>query len=47
MENLGYLAVLLAFLLSAYAAVAALGGKLRRNPFLEVSAQRAVLGAWQ
>ncbi len=46
MENLGYLAVLLAFLLSAYAAVAALGGKLRQNPFLEVSAQRAVLGAW-
>ncbi len=46
MENLGYLAVLLAFLLSAYAAVAALGGKLRRNPFLELSAQRAVVGAW-
>ena len=46
MENLGYLAVLLAFLLSAYAAAAALGGKLRRNPFLELSAQRAVLGAW-
>ena len=46
MENLGYLAVLLAFLLSVYATVAALGGKLRRNPFLEVSAQRAVLAAW-
>ena len=46
MENLGYLAVLLAFLLSAYAVVAALAGKLRRNPFLELSAQRAVLGAW-
>ncbi len=46
MENLGYLAVLLAFILSAYAAAAALGGRLRRNPFLEVSAQRAVLGAW-
>ena len=46
MENLGYLAVLLAFLLSAYATVAALGGKLRQNPFLEVSAQRAVLAAW-
>lgn len=46
MENLGYLAVLLAFLLSAYAVVAALAGKLRHNPFLEVSAQRAVLGAW-
>ena len=46
MENLGYLAVLLAFLLSAYATVAALAGKLRRNPFLELSAQRAVLAAW-
>ena len=46
MENLGYLAVLLAFLLSVYATVAALGGKLRRNPFLELSAQRAVLAAW-
>ena len=46
MENLGYLSVLLAFLLSAYAVVAALAGKLRRNPFLELSAQRAVLGAW-
>ncbi len=46
MENLGYLAVLLALILSGYATVAALGGKLRRNPFLEVSAQRAVLGAW-
>ena len=46
MENLGYLAVLLAFILSAYATVAALAGKLRSNPFLELSAQRAVLGAW-
>ena len=46
MENLGYLAVLLAFVLSAYAVVAALGGKLRRNPFLELSAERAVLAAW-
>ena len=46
MENLGYIAVLLAFLLSAYGAVAALFGKLRTNPFLEVSAQRAVVGAW-
>ena len=46
MENLGYLAVLLAFVLSVYAVLAALGGKLRRNPFLELSAQRAVLAAW-
>ena len=46
MENLGYLAALLAFVLSVYAVLAALGGKLRRNPFLELSAQRAVLAAW-
>ena len=46
MENLGYLAVLLAFVLSAYAPLAALAGRLRSNPFLEASAQRAVLGAW-
>ncbi|MBI1354507.1 MAG: heme lyase CcmF/NrfE family subunit [Acidobacteria bacterium] len=46
MENLGYLAVLLAFLVSSYAIVAALVGKLARKPFLEASAQRAVLTAW-
>lgn len=46
MENLGYLAVLLGFLLSLYATVAALVGKRRRNALLELSAQRAVLGAW-
>ncbi len=46
MENLGYLAVLLAFLLSAFATVAAITGRLRSNAFLELSSQRAVLGAW-
>ena len=46
MENLGYLSVLLAFLLSLYAIVAALAGKWRRNLFLEASAQRAVFAAW-
>ena len=46
MENLGYLAVLLAFLVSAYAVVAALTGRLTRNAFLEVSAQRAVMTVW-
>ena len=46
MENIGYLAVLLGFCLSIYAIVAALVGKLRRNPFLEVSAQRAVAAMW-
>ena len=46
MENLGYIAVLFGFLLSLYATVAALVGKLRQNAFLELSAQRAVFGAW-
>ena len=46
MENLGYLAVLLAFLISAYAVVASLAGRWTRNAFLEVSAQRAVMTTW-
>ena len=46
MENLGYLAVLLSFLVSVYAVVAALTGRLTRNAFLEVSAQRAVMTTW-
>lgn len=46
MENLGYLAIVLAFCVSIYAIVAALIGKLRGNGYLEVSAQRAVLAAW-
>jgi len=46
MENLGYLAIFLAFLVSLYAIVAAVAGKLTRNAFLEVSGERAVLGAW-
>jgi cytochrome c-type biogenesis protein CcmF len=46
MENLGYLSLILAFSVSVYAVVAALVGKWRGKPFLEVSAQRAVLAAW-
>ena len=46
MENLGYLALVLALCVSGYAIVAAVVGKLRENPFLEVSSQRAVLAAW-
>lgn len=46
MENLGYLAVLLAFLVSIYSVVSALAGKIARKPFLEASAQRAVMTAW-
>ena len=46
MENIGALAVLLAFCLAIYAVVGSLTGKLRRNPFLIVSAERAVYGVW-
>ena len=46
MENLGSLAIVLAFCLSVYAVVASIAGKLRRNPFLVVSAERAVYAIW-
>ena len=46
MENLGYLAVLLGLLVSLYSIASAVVGRLRRNAFLEVSAQRAVAAAW-
>src|SRR5437016_3549211 len=46
MENIGALAVLLAFCLAIYAVFGSVIGKLRRNPFLIVSAERAVYGVW-
>jgi cytochrome c-type biogenesis protein CcmF len=46
MENLGALAILLAFCLSVYAVVAAVAGKLKRKPFLTFSAERAVYAIW-
>jgi cytochrome c-type biogenesis protein CcmF len=46
MENIGALAVLLAFCLAIYAVVGSVTGKIRRNPFLIVSAERAVYGVW-
>jgi cytochrome c-type biogenesis protein CcmF len=46
MENLGALAVLLAFCLAIYAVIGSITGKLRRNPFLNLSAERAVYGVW-
>src|SRR6188472_296165 len=42
MENLGALAILLAFCFSVYAVVASVVGKWRSNPFLILSAERAV-----
>ena len=46
LENIGALAVLLAFCLAIYAVFGSVTGKLRRNPFLIVSAERAVYGVW-
>jgi len=46
MENIGALAILLAFCLAIYAVIGSVTGKLRRNPFLIVSAERAVYAVW-
>ena len=46
MENLGALAILLAFCLAIYAVFGALFGKLRRNAFIAVSAERAIYSVW-
>ena len=46
MENLGALAVLLAFCLSVYAVAGSVAGKWRKNLFLIVSAERAVYSVW-
>ena len=46
MENIGALAVLLAFCLAIYAVIGSVVGKLRRNPFLILSAERAVYAVW-
>ena len=46
MENIGALAVLLAFCLAIYAVIGSITGKLRRNPFLIVSAERTVYAVW-
>src|SRR5213079_1435769 len=46
MENLGSLAVLLAFCLAVYAVIGSVIGRLKRNPFLILSAERAVYSVW-
>jgi cytochrome c-type biogenesis protein CcmF len=46
MENIGALAVLLAFALAIYAIIGSVTGKLKHNPFLIVSGERAVYGVW-
>ena len=46
MENIGALALLLAFCISLYAIVASVVGQIRNRPFLKLSAERAVLAVW-
>ena len=46
MENLGALAILLAFCFSLYAIAASVVGKLKANTYLVVSAERAVYGTF-
>ena len=46
MENLGSLAILLAFCFAIYAVVGSVAGKLGRRPFLILSAERAVYCVW-
>ncbi len=46
MENLGSLAVLLAFCVAIYAVAASVVGRLKRKPFLIVSGERAIYAVW-
>jgi cytochrome c-type biogenesis protein CcmF len=46
MENIGALAILLAFCFAVYALVGSVAGKLGHRPFLTQSAQRAVYTVW-
>jgi cytochrome c-type biogenesis protein CcmF len=46
MENVGALALLLAFCISLYAIVASVAGRLKQKPFLVLSGERAVLAVW-
>ncbi len=46
MENIGALAILLAFCFAIYAVVGSLAGKWGRRPFLILSAERAVYCIW-
>ena len=46
MENLGSLAILLAFCAAIYAAAASVVGKIKHKPFLVVSGERAIYSIW-
>jgi cytochrome c-type biogenesis protein CcmF len=46
MENVGALALLLAFCISIYAIAASVIGKLKKKPFLTLSGERAIIAVW-
>src|SRR5215469_5087311 len=46
MENLGAIAILMAFCMAVYAAIASAIGRARRKPFLIASGARAVYAVW-
>jgi cytochrome c-type biogenesis protein CcmF len=46
MENLGSLAILLAFCIAVYATLSSVAGRVKGNPFLVLSAERAVYAIW-
>ena len=46
MENIGALAILLAFCFAVYAVIGSLVGKWAKRPFLALSARRAVYSVW-
>jgi cytochrome c-type biogenesis protein CcmF len=46
MENVGALAILLAFCIAIYAIVSSVVGRLKRRPFLVISGERAVYAVW-
>src|SRR5437868_2414725 len=46
MENLGALALLLAFCICLYAIIASVIGRVKNKPFLALSGERAVLAVW-
>ena len=46
MENIGALSILLAFCLAVYAVIGSVVGRLKKNPFLILSGERAVYSVW-
>ena len=46
MENIGALSILLAFCLAVYAVIGSVIGKIKKNPFLVISGERATYCVW-